>query len=106
MNATPEETGYDRLWNWFGLSYASWITIPRVLAHEMPDNWQRKMADLLVEYDEATRNAPENISRITPMVVGKVGNRFVKWPDWILRYRHPQREHLGWVATPNETSAP
>ena len=46
-----DKKGYDRLWNYFGLSYASWLTMPRVLMHEMPDSWQLKMAKLLEEYD-------------------------------------------------------
>jgi len=43
--------GYDKLWSWFGLSYASFLTLPRVMMHEMPDEWQGKMADLLEEWD-------------------------------------------------------
>ena len=89
--------GYNKLWGWFGLSRASWITIPRVLAHEMPDEWQGKMADLLAQYSEATRNAPASVSELTPIVNARSGNHNVKWPDWILQYRHPQAEHLGWM---------
>ena len=28
--------GCDDLWEWFGLSRASWLTMPRILMHEMP----------------------------------------------------------------------
>ena len=39
-----------------GLSRASWITLPRVLCHETPDEtpdeWQLKMAKLMEEYDK------------------------------------------------------
>jgi len=45
--------GYDRLWNWFGLSRATFITLPRAMCHEMPDGWQERMAALLEEWDEA-----------------------------------------------------
>ena len=45
--------GYEKLWQWFGSSRASFLVIPRVLMHEMPDEWQSKMADLLDEYDNA-----------------------------------------------------
>lgn len=37
-----EQTGKEKLWQWFSLSYAAWLTLPRVLMHEMPDEWQRK----------------------------------------------------------------
>lgn len=92
--------GYDRLWGWFGLSYASWITIPRALAHEMPDDWQMKMAELLEEYSEATRNAPDDVSYLKPMVVPKKGARFTRWPSWILNYRHPNQTMLRFMQPP------
>lgn len=38
--------GYDALWGWFGLSRASFLVLPRVLMHEMPDDWQLRMAAL------------------------------------------------------------
>lgn len=90
-------SGYDKLWAWFGLGRPSWITIPRVLAHEMPDEWQGKLADLLEEYSKATRNAPACVLGLVPIVNARSGNHNVKWPDWILQYRHPQWEHLEWM---------
>src|SRR5574341_1370059 len=45
--------GHEELWTWFGLSYAGWLTLPRVMMHEMPDDWQMRMAQLLREWDEA-----------------------------------------------------
>lgn len=78
--------GFDRLWGWFGLSRASFITIPRILMHEMPDEWQEKMAELLEQYDEAFPNQPD----VIPYVVFKNGNgRFTQGPKWMLEYRHP-----------------
>lgn len=44
--------GFERLWAWFGLSRASWLTLPRCMMHEMPDDWQAKMAALLEQWDE------------------------------------------------------
>lgn len=82
--------GYELLWGWFGLSYASFITIPRVLAHEMPDKWQRQMAKLLEEYDE-TWNGEELPS---PYVSARQDNKFTSWPDWLLNYRHPDRDAI------------
>lgn len=83
--------GHTKLWGWFGMSYASWLTIPRVLMHEMPDEWQGKMADLLQEYDDAFPNQdhlPE------PYVTAKVDGRVTKWPGWVLNYRRPDRDQI------------
>ena len=43
--------GHDRLWVWFGLGRPSWLTMPRVMMHAMPDDWQERMAALLEEWD-------------------------------------------------------
>ena len=82
--------GHDKLWNWFALSYASWLTLPRVLMHEMPDEWQMRMADLLSEWDGAwdSQDMP------SPSVSAKKGGRFTRWPEWVLNYRHPHKESI------------
>jgi hypothetical protein len=77
--------GYDRLWRWFGLSYASWLTLPRILMHEMPDDWQNKMAALLEQWDE-TFNGD---GMPAPSVSAKRGGKYTSWPSWLLNYRHP-----------------
>lgn len=80
------DTGYQRLWLWFGLSRASWLTLPRVLMHEMPDDWQERMAVLLEEWDDEHSRLVD-----TPdtFVSAKRGRRFCKFPSWLLNYRHP-----------------
>lgn len=80
--------GYDRLWGWFSLSYASWLTMPRVMMHEMPDEWQDKMAALLEEWDETwdSHDMPE------PSVSAKKNGKFTRWPYWLLNYRHPDKK--------------
>lgn len=37
---------------WFGLSYASYLTIPRSILQSMPDEWQKKFVILLGELDD------------------------------------------------------
>jgi hypothetical protein len=37
---------------WFELSYAQFLTVPRLVMESMPVEWQRKMALLLYEMDE------------------------------------------------------
>jgi len=38
--------------SWFGLSYVSFLTLPRVLMENMPQEWQVKMSELLKEYED------------------------------------------------------
>jgi hypothetical protein len=83
-----EPPGYEALWGWFGLSYASWLTLPRVLMHEMPDDWQARMAQLLEEW-AAHWDIPNELCELIPQVNAKRGNKFTKWPEFILDYRHP-----------------
>lgn len=86
-----KESGEERLWSWFGLSYASWLTLPRVMMHDMPDEWQNKMAELLEEWEETwdSSDMPE------PKVSARSKDgRFTSWPFWLLNYRHPNRQAL------------
>lgn len=87
-----EPPGYAALWGWFGLSYASWLTLPRVLMHEMPDDWQARMAQLLQEYDDAW-NIPEPLQCETT-VCAKRSGRFVSLPSVLLNYRHPSMDEI------------
>ena len=77
--------GKKRLWTWFSLSYASFLILPRAGMHQMPDEWQNRMAELLEEWDEAAKNQP-------PMdffVQAKEDGKFCAVPEWIRNYRHP-----------------
>jgi len=38
--------------DWFELSYAHFLTVPRLVMESMPLDWQRKMAELLTEMDD------------------------------------------------------
>lgn len=80
--------GQERLWTWFGLSRASWLTIPRVLLHAMPDDWQDQMATLLAEYEDQFPNQPELRTEVSTK---DVSGRYVETPDWLLNYRHPDQ---------------
>ena len=88
VNAVHEaQSGYDRLWGWFGLSRASWLTMPRVLLHEMPDDWQKRMAVLLEEFDDAFPNWCDQQLYVT----AKQGGRFERLREWLCNYRHPDK---------------
>jgi hypothetical protein len=79
---------------WFELSYASFLTIPRVLINEMPDIWKEKLAILLEEYDE-TFNYGDVDDRIdgTRVMAIKDG-KITKMPNWLKNYRRPDLEKI------------
>jgi len=83
--ALREPPGHAALWGFFGLSYASWLTLPRVMMHEMPDDWQLRMAQLLQEFHQVYE-WPEEIADIHVQV--RNGRRFGALPEW-LEYKHP-----------------
>jgi hypothetical protein len=89
VNADHEaQSGYDRLWGWFGLSRASWLTMPRVVMHKMPDDWQKRMAVLLEEFNDGFPHWPD----IETHVVGKRHGKFARMPEWLCNYRRPMTE--------------
>lgn len=92
MKETIQPRNSGELWTWFGLSYASFLVLPRVLMHEMPIEWQDKMAALLHEYDETFDTSPVCHSVIVS--AKDKNNRFMKMPKYILNYRHPTRDEI------------
>jgi len=78
--------GRNKLNEWFSLSYASWLTLPRVLVQEMPDEWQKKMAKLLEEYDRTwDLSSLEYGTTVRLTEDGKLKSM----PEWLKNYRHP-----------------
>jgi hypothetical protein len=80
----------SKLEYWWGLSYASWLQLPRVLIQEMSTEWQDKLADLLTEFDE---EFPNKIDETTHVAFKKSG-RFVRGPDWLMNYRYPNVKEI------------
>lgn len=91
MSDEPRRYESDALQCWFNLSYASWLTIPRVLLEAMPFEWQDKLAALLNEYDEAYPNQPNIGTRVQ---VTDGSGHLIKTPDWLINYRHPDNEAI------------
>lgn len=60
----------------FGLSYASWLAIPRLTLQEMPIDWQVRFFALLEEADDML-SIPEDIE-----VVQRRGGRFKALGAW------------------------
>jgi hypothetical protein len=94
-------SGHDDLWGWFGLSYASFLTLPRVLMHEMPDEWQGKMAGLLKEWDAAHPNFPDLTFSVSTR--GTDG-RMLRMPGWLKAYRRPNDAEIAKCKSPKEPS--
>lgn len=44
---------------WFGLSYAHYLTIPRSVLQSMPDEWQQRFVECLEELDRQIDWRPE-----------------------------------------------
>jgi len=70
---------------WFGLSYSSYLVIPRTLLQGMSTEWQQKLVDLLHEaeevYDTEQIDDQYNID-----LVDSNGNKIT---DPFSDYRHP-----------------
>ena len=98
--------GYEALWNYFGLTYASFLTLPRACMHEMPDDWQGRMAALLHEWDEAWSNAPEDVSVGFQVRACRGGGRLVNMPDVLVNYRHPESDRIRSWMTPLSATHP
>lgn len=71
---------------YFGLSYASYLVIPRVALDAMPLAWQERFVDLMQEAEEIGLETPDDYVVQCRGVSGK----FVKDP-WA-KYRHPDPE--------------
>jgi hypothetical protein len=88
----------NQLWNWFSLSRAVWLTLPRVLLHEMPIDWQNSMAKLLSQYDQTFSNTPNITTQVN--LVNESG-RMLKMPAWLTDYRHPDRSEINNLKQPS-----
>jgi hypothetical protein len=64
--------------------------------HEMPDEWQEKMAALLEQYDDAYDFTNMEIGT---QVSGKRDGRFCRLPRWLSNYRHPDSKAISELKT-------
>lgn len=83
-------SGHTMLWNWFGGSYASFLTLPRVCMHRMPDRWEGEMCMLLEEYDAMFKN----FNDIEFQVRASKNGKLVKMPDWLMSYKYPDHKKV------------
>jgi hypothetical protein len=75
---------------WFELSYAQYLTVPRLVMQSMPLKWQQKMSSLLQEMDETFDWRPKQ-GRYWVQLRDEHGH-FSEDPLW--NYRHGSIEHL------------
>lgn len=91
LDACHHEDHEAGLSAWFGLSYASFATLPRVMMQDMPADWQSRMAKCLEELDEAFPNAPD----VDFTVRGFAPNgRMTAIPVALTNYRQPDKDAL------------
>lgn len=83
--------GRQKLWGMFGLSYASFMVLPRVMMHDMPDKWQKRMAKLLEEFADEYPNFDEPDYLVQSR--GENGS-FQKIRAWLTDYRFPDHGEL------------
>lgn len=104
VEAAPPRDGYYALWEWFGCSRASWVTLPRVLMHEMPDYWQERMADLLKEFDSEFPNWCGDLAFYVQARKAQGNGRLTSVPYALCDYRYPRWDEIdemrkdSWVA--------
>jgi hypothetical protein len=75
------------MWDWFGLSYSSYLVLPRTLLCGMPKEWQEKMVELLDEMRETYDS--NKIEDGYYVILRNEKGRFKK--DKLANYRYPPK---------------
>lgn len=65
--------------------------MPRVLLHEMPDDWQAKMAALMEEWDDHWNFDSLDVGTRVQLTKNE---RLTKMPEWLKNYRHPDQAKI------------
>jgi len=82
--------GESPLHIWFELSYAQFLTLPRLVIENMPYKWQIKMVKLLIELDDTFDWRPKNGCYWVKLKDAK--GRYCHAP--LNDYRHGTVEHI------------
>lgn len=72
----------EAIHGWFGLSYASWLCLPRTLLQSMPVEWQSRFVALLREYDDHWHDLPDDYLPRSYTVMPVERGRFVSWDSF------------------------
>ena len=78
---------------YFGLSYASWLTLPRLVMESMPYEWQKQMKKLLDEVDKTFDWLPKEGDRYWVSLRDKKG-KYKRLSEELCDYRRGNIEHL------------
>lgn len=84
------EEGWDAVHDWFELTYAQYLTIPRSIMEAMPAEWQKRMVACLEELDNTFDWRPEEGRYWVQLKDGKGMYRH----DPLMEYRHPDSAHI------------
>lgn len=77
----------------FGLTYASWLILPRTFLMDMPIEWQNQFTKLLEQYNEIIgEKAPEY--KFEMYVQFKQNRRFCQIPKLYYDYRNTNHNDL------------
>lgn len=91
VERSPEAINCDTpVHDWFELSYAQYLTVPRSIMEAMPVEWQRRMVQCLEELDETFDWRPEE-GRYWCRLRDANG-RFIDDP--LMHYRRPDRAYI------------
>lgn len=83
MKKEEQEEKQDA-WDWFGLSYSSFLVLPRIALQSMSEEWQDKFFKLVNEIEEELEFPEDYTGQYT--ISMRRGNKFVKNP--FPHYRH------------------
>lgn len=75
---------------WFSLTRANFLIMPRVLMEQMPEEWQHKFTKLLDEYGDTYPSLPD----FEYDVRLRENGRLAKMPEYLTNYRRPHLETI------------
>lgn len=86
----PFANDTEHIHNWFELSYAQYLTVPRSIMEAMPEEWQKKMVECLDQLDKTFDWRPKSGRYWVKL---KDGNGKYE-SDPLMQYRHPDRAYI------------
>ena len=93
MTGIKEDYYSGAMWLHFGLSYASYLVLPRVVLCSMPAEWQERMAALLDEMRQTIDYDGGNDYVVTARIAGRFTSDPLgayKYPDLdLIRAKEP-----------------
>ena len=101
-----DEYGYgfnDSIHRYFGLSYASWLVMPRTLLQSMPRSWSEPFADMLGDFDDHWSGLPDDYLPSGYTVMPREGSSFSSWTCYRLPHYNRGRtivDHEGKIVSP------